>query len=71
MMNIGTNPTFDERLLSIEIHFLDFNADLYNQKIQISLLKYLRPEQKFESVALLKTQLDIDKNLTLQYVAKL
>lgn len=71
MMNIGTNPTFDEGLLSIEIHFLDFNADLYNQKIQISLLKYLRPEQKFESVALLKTQLDIDKNLTLQYVAKL
>ncbi|MBL0013995.1 MAG: bifunctional riboflavin kinase/FAD synthetase [Flavobacterium sp.] len=71
MMNIGTNPTFDERLLSIEIHFLDFDADLYNQKIQISLLKYLRPEQKFESVALLKTQLEIDKNQTLQYVEKL
>ena len=71
MMNIGTNPTFDESVLSIEIHFLDFNADLYNQKIQISILEYLRAEQKFESVALLKTQLDIDKNQTLQYVAKL
>jgi riboflavin kinase/FMN adenylyltransferase len=69
MMNIGTNPTFDEGALSIEIHFLDFNADLYDQKIQISILKYLRSEQKFESVALLKTQLDIDKNQTLQYVA--
>jgi len=71
MMNIGTNPTFDEGLLSIEIHFLDFNADLYDQKIQISILEYLRAEQKFESVALLKAQLDIDKNLTLQYIAKL
>lgn len=71
MMNIGTNPTFDEGLLSIEIHFLDFNADLYNQKIQISILEYLRAEQKFESVALLKAQLDIDKNHTLQYIAKL
>jgi riboflavin kinase/FMN adenylyltransferase len=71
MMNIGTNPTFDEGLLSIEIHFLDFDADLYDQKIQISLLKYLRAEQKFASVALLKTQLNIDKNQTLEYVAQL
>jgi riboflavin kinase/FMN adenylyltransferase len=71
MMNIGTNPTFDERLLSIEIYYLDFNADLYDQKIQISLLKYLRPEQKFASVDLLKTQLEIDKHQTLQYIAKL
>jgi riboflavin kinase / FMN adenylyltransferase len=71
MMNIGTNPTFDERLLSIEIYYLDFNEDLYNQKIQISLLKYLRSEQKFASVALLKTQLEIDKNQTLQYVEQL
>ena len=71
MMNIGTNPTFDESLLSIEIHFLDFNADLYDQKIQISLLKYLRAEQKFASVALLKTQLNIDKNQALEYVAQL
>ncbi len=71
MMNIGTNPTFNEGLLSIEIHFLDFDADLYNQKIQISILEYLRAEQKFESVALLKAQLDIDKNHTLQYIAKL
>ena len=71
MMNVGTNPTFDEGLLSIEIHFLDFNADLYDQKIQISLLKYLRAEQKFASVALLKTQLNIDKNQTLEYVAQL
>lgn len=71
MMNIGTNPTFDERLQSIEIHYLDFDADLYDQKIQISLLKYLRPEQKFASVDLLKTQLDIDKNETLQYVETL
>lgn len=71
MMNIGTNPTFDERLLSVEIHFLDFDADIYNQKIQISLLKYLRSEQKFGSVDLLKTQLEIDKNQTLQYIEKL
>ncbi len=71
MMNIGTNPTFDERLLSIEIYYLDFNADIYDQKIQISLLKYLRPEQKFASVDLLKTQLEIDKHQTLQYIAKL
>jgi riboflavin kinase/FMN adenylyltransferase len=33
------------RKLSIEIHFLDFDADLYDQKLTISVLKHLRPEQ--------------------------
>lgn len=68
MMNIGTNPTFDARSLSIEIHFLDFNADLYDQKIQISIHKYLRLEQKFDSIYQLKEQLEKDRNQTMAYL---
>jgi riboflavin kinase/FMN adenylyltransferase len=45
MMNIGFNPTVSEKKISIEIHF-DFDADLYDHKITVSILKYLRPEQK-------------------------
>jgi riboflavin kinase / FMN adenylyltransferase len=71
MMNIGFNPTVAGEHLSIEIHYFDFNGDLYDQKISVSLLKYLRAEQKFDSVALLKQQLEKDKKSALDHIAKL
>lgn len=71
MMNIGFNPTLGEENLSIEIHYFDFEADLYNQKITVSLLQYLRPEKKFESVPLLKEQLEKDVNAAWNYLDKL
>lgn len=71
MMNIGFNPTLAEENLSIEIHYFDFDGDLYNKKISVSLLEYLRPEQKFDSVALLKKQLEKDKNTSLTYINNL
>jgi len=71
MMNIGFNPTVAGENLSIEIHYFDFDGDLYDQKISVSLLEYLRPEQKFDSVDLLKQQLEKDKKSALDYIAKL
>lgn len=68
MMNIGYNPTFEADILSIEIHYFDFEADLYDHKISVSILNYLRPEQKFDSVDLLKTQLKKDKANSLDYI---
>ena len=61
MMNIGFNPTVDGQKQTIEIHYFDFNADLYNQKISVSILQRIRSEQKFESVEHLKEQLEKDK----------
>ncbi|MBA4275424.1 bifunctional riboflavin kinase/FAD synthetase [Flavobacterium sp.] len=71
MMNIGFNPTVAGKNLSIEIHFFNFDADLYDQKISVSLLEYLRPEQKFDSIDLLKQQLVKDKNDALAYINSL
>lgn len=71
MMNIGFNPTVAGENLSIEIHYFDFDANLYDQEIKVSLLKYLRPEQKFDSVDLLKEQLEKDKNAALAYIKEL
>lgn len=71
MMNIGYNPTVGEGNLSVEIHYFDFEADLYDQKISVSILEYLRPEQKFDSVDLLKTQLEKDKKTALDYIKSL
>lgn len=71
MMNIGFNPTVSGEKLAIEIHFLDFNTNLYDQKITVSILKYLRSEQKFDSVDLLTKQLEKDKNTALTYLTEL
>lgn len=71
IMNIGVNPTVNGENLSIEVHFLDFDADLYDEKITISILDRIRDEQKFESVVLLKLQLEKDKNTALSYIEAL
>jgi riboflavin kinase/FMN adenylyltransferase len=71
MMNIGFNPTVSGEKLSIEIHYFDFDADLYDQKITVSILKYLRPEQKFDSVDLLTKQLEKDKSTAIAYLQQL
>jgi len=70
MMNIGFNPTINGKKQSIEIHYFDFNSDLYNQKIKVSILQRIRSEQKFESVDLLKEQLKKDKKTALSFLQK-
>jgi len=71
MMNIGTRPTVDGTTQTIEIHFFDFQKELYNQKITISLSHRMRSEQKFKSVDALKKQLDKDKITALAIIKKL
>ncbi len=61
MMNIGMNPTVEGKKQTIEVHFFDFNDDIYNKNIQVLLLGRLRDEQKFDSVAHLQEQLQKDK----------
>ncbi len=67
MMNIGTKPTVDGRNISIEVHFFDLNEDLYDKEITISVLKYLREEQKFDSIEALKGQLALDQQAALSF----
>ena len=68
MMNIGLNPTVNGQKRSIEVHFLDFDADLYDTEIRVSVLSRIRSEQKFESFNLLKEQLGKDKQMTISYL---
>lgn len=70
MMNIGYNPTVAGKILSIEVHYFDFDKDIYDQKIAVSILERLRPEQKFGSVDLLKEQLEKDKKTALAFLDK-
>lgn len=67
MMNIGVNPTVSGTQQSIEIHFFDFNENIYNHYIEVDVLKYLRAEQKFNSLDELQNQLNVDQKLSLAY----
>lgn len=71
MMNIGNRPTVDGTSQTIEVHFLDFNEDIYNQSIQITLLERIRDEIKFNSLNELKEQLFKDKQTSERFISKL
>lgn len=61
-LNIGFNPTFDEKNLSIEVHLLNYNSnqELYNKKIELHFVERIRAEKKFTSVEELKAQIQKD-----------
>lgn len=62
MLNIGHRPTLNNgNNLSIEVHILDFQSDIYNHKIRIEFIHFLRPELKFSSVDELVSQMLKDK----------
>lgn len=68
MMNIGTNPTVtDVNILSLEVHFFNFNESIYNKQLKIELLDRIRDEQRFESIMDLKNQLKKDAQTALDY----
>ncbi len=61
MLNIGNRPTVGGTHRTIEVHFFDFDKDIYYKTIQIQLLKRLRDEYKFDGIEALVKQLQKDK----------
>ena len=68
MMNIGNRPTVNGNHQTIEVHFFDFNKDLYNQNLTIELLYFLRDEKKFESLESLIRQIKKDEKTARKYL---
>ncbi|KLT21729.1 riboflavin biosynthesis protein RibF [Wolbachia endosymbiont of Armadillidium vulgare str. wVulC] len=61
VVNIGMRPTFkDLKKPIVEMHIFDFNENVYNLKVDIQLLKFIRPEKKFHSINELTKQIDRD-----------
>jgi riboflavin kinase/FMN adenylyltransferase len=58
--NIGFSPTFEDRLFTVEVHILDFNQNIYGQKIRINFVKRIRDEIKFASIEQLSEQIKQD-----------
>jgi riboflavin kinase/FMN adenylyltransferase len=68
MMNIGTNPTIGDNEQTIEVHFFNFNADIYEKNLTVSVLEFIRTEKKFESLVELQRQLDKDRKFSLDFI---
>ena len=62
MMNIGLKPTFQARSRSVEVHIFDFNKEIYNKSLCVSVLSRLRDEIKFNNINELKIQLQEDSD---------
>lgn len=67
--NIGTNPTLGGQELAIETHFLDLDADLYNQDLQLEFLHYIRQEKNFANLQELKEAIQNDEQYARKFLS--
>jgi len=67
LINVGNNPTFGFQNTLIEVYVLNFNKNIYNKKITVKFLKYLRQETKFTSENDLIVQIKEDIKRTHDY----
>jgi len=59
--NLGVKPTVNGKRLSLEVHLLDFEADLYGKLLRIEFLHKLRDEKRFDSFDELKAAIANDE----------
>lgn len=63
VMYIGSKSTFDKKVLSIEVHVIDFEKDLYEKRLRVALIDWVRGDERFESATELSAQIqkDVDR----------
>ena len=70
--NIGLRPTVENPgRVNCETHIIGFNGNLYGKRIKVEFLKFLRPEQKFDSVEALTAAIRRDTDTAAAHVASL
>ncbi|WP_029293426.1 bifunctional riboflavin kinase/FAD synthetase [Chryseobacterium hispalense] len=67
MLSIGTNPTVNGEKLTVEVYILDFEGNIYDEKITVAFRDFLHDEIKFEGLEKLIERLDEDKRLTEEF----
>lgn len=58
--NIGDRPTVGGTDFRLEAHLFDFSADIYERRIRVQLIDWVRPEMKFSGLSALKEQIARD-----------
>ena len=60
--NLGLRPTVGTERPRLETHLFDFDGDIYNANLRVSLLHFIRPEQKFDGLEALTAQIAKDSD---------
>ena len=58
--NLGYRPTFNQKKILLEVNIFNFSRNLYNKKIVVEFIKFIRGEKKFTGVEQLKKQIKKD-----------
>lgn len=58
--SMGTRPMFGENMPNLESFIFDFKGDIYGEHLSVALIDYLRPEEVFDSLEALITQMNAD-----------
>lgn len=68
--SFGRRPMFDVGTVLLEVFLFDFNADLYDQMIDVAFIAWIRPEMKFDSIDELVRRMDEDSRIARAALAK-
>jgi len=71
MLYVGTRPTLNLQEISIEIHILEFDEDIYNKQISFEILHKIRDEVQFSDIEKLIEQLHHDKKMVYDFFQNL
>ncbi|MFQ3304213.1 bifunctional riboflavin kinase/FAD synthetase [Candidatus Njordibacter sp. Uisw_039] len=67
--NIGYRPTVAGVQPQLEVHLFNFNGDLYGKTISVEICQYIRSEQKFDGLAQLQAQIELDMQTAKDFFA--
>lgn len=72
MLYIGKRPTLHNGdNISIEVNLFDFDGDLYNKELTAEFLEFIRPDELFPDIEMLKAQIMRDKENVIKYIDNL
>lgn len=69
--NVGSRPTVEGHQVRTETWILDFDGDLYGKSVTLEFFRFLRPEQRFESLDALTEAVLHDAEKTREYFLKM
>ena len=69
MLSIGFRPTFEGKHKTIEVNILDFNANIYGEKLTIEFVDFIRSEAKFDDAKALILAMEQDEQAARKILA--
>ena len=68
--NFGIRPMYEVQVPLMETHLFDFSGDLYGKYLSVELVRYIRPEAKFDGLPALVAQIALDAAKAREILAK-